>query len=142
MSETHQGGCFCGAVRIEVTGEPIQQGFCHCGDCRSWSGSPVSCYGLWPAEQVRVVEGEDGLGSYSRTGQAVRRHCTTCGGTVMTEIPAAGLIDVYPVLLDGFTFVPAAHVHYRERVIDMPDGLPKFRDMPAEAGGSGEMISD
>jgi len=31
----------------------------------------------------------------------------------------------------------ALHVNYQETVLHIPDGLPKFRDMPAEMGGSG-----
>jgi hypothetical protein len=27
-------------------------------------------------------------------------------------------------------------------MISMPDGLPKFRDLPAEIGGSGEMLAE
>ncbi len=60
----------------------------------------------------------------------------------MTVIPDIGISDVYPVLLDGFTSSPENHVHYTQRVMDLPDGLPKFQDLPAEAGGSGEMIED
>ena len=35
---SHKGRCFCGAVTIEVTGEPEAMGYCHCESCRSWSG--------------------------------------------------------------------------------------------------------
>lgn len=50
------------------------------------------------------------------------------------------MTDVYPYLLRGFSFQPQAHVWYGQRVVEMNDGLPKFRDMPEEAGGSGEMV--
>ncbi len=142
MADRHQGRCFCGAVTVEVVGEPALQGYCHCEDCRRWSGTPVTAYALWPADNVAITAGEENLGRYTRTGRAMRRFCTTCGGSVMTESTDIGLIDVYPVLLDGFPFAPATHIRYGERVVDLPDGLPKFRDMPAEAGGSGELIPD
>ncbi len=142
MAETKRAACFCGAVQVEVTGDPAVQGFCHCEDCRSWSGTPVTAYALWPAGNVRVVAGADALASFSKTGKAVRHHCKTCGGAVMTESPAVEMIDVYPMLIEGFAFAPAAHIHYGVRVLDMPDGLPKFRDLPGSAGGSDEMIPD
>lgn len=28
------GTCFCGAVEIEVSGEPVAMGYCHCASCR------------------------------------------------------------------------------------------------------------
>lgn len=139
MSESARGACFCGAVRVEVSGEPVFQGYCHCEDCRRWSGSPVTAFGLWPKDQVRVVAGEDNLVGYSRSGKAVRRHCAACGGAVMTDTVEIDMIDVYPLILEDFAFAPAFHIHYSERVIEMPDGVPKFLDLPADAGGSGEM---
>jgi hypothetical protein len=32
---THKGECFCGAVKVEVSGEPEAMGYCHCRSCRS-----------------------------------------------------------------------------------------------------------
>jgi hypothetical protein len=37
MAVTHKGECFCGAVHVEVSGEPEAMGYCHCRSCRSWS---------------------------------------------------------------------------------------------------------
>ena len=142
MSETHQGSCFCGAVTIEVSGDPVSEGYCHCNDCRAWSAGPVTSYGLWPTPAVKITAGEDKLGTFSKTGTTNRRGCTICGGVMMAELPGAGLIDVFPTLLKGREFSPQAHVNYASRVMDMPDGLPKFADLPEEAGGTGQMISD
>lgn len=142
MAKGYSGTCFCGAVQFEVTGEPIAQGYCHCEYCRQWSGSPVTCYALWQSSDVRITGGADKVVAYSKTGQAERQHCAACGGAVMTGIPAADMMDVYPALLKGFSFRPEAHVHYSARVLDLPDGLPKFKDMPEEAGGSGEMVGE
>ena len=50
MATVHDGGCFCGAVRIRVSGEPDAMVYCHCTSCRSWSGSPV--HAVKPVEQV------------------------------------------------------------------------------------------
>lgn len=140
MADKYEGSCFCGAVTFAVTGGPMLQGFCHCEDCRQWSGGPVTSYALWQSGDVAVTGGADKVVSYSKSGQAERQHCSVCGGAVMTAIPAAGMTDVYPHLLKGFSFEPQAHVWYGVRVVEMDDGLPKFKDMPEEAGGSGEMV--
>jgi hypothetical protein len=39
-------------------------------------------------------------------------------------------------------FEPVIHVNYAETVLPMRDGLPKLKDFPAEAGGSGEMLAE
>jgi hypothetical protein len=142
MAGTHEGTCFCGKVAVTVEGEPIAEGFCHCSDCREWSAAPMSTYALWPADQARVEAPTGGLIEFNRVGKATRVSCAACGGAVAARLDAEGLIDVFPTLLRGRPFRPAAHVNYRERVTDMRDGLPKFLDMPAEAGGSGEMHED
>ena len=35
---------------------------------------------------------------------------------------------------------PTAHVHYRERVLDIADDLPKFSDVPEAFGGTGKRV--
>ena len=53
-----------------------------------------------------------------------------------------GMTDVYAAILPGLAFKPAFHVHYAESVLPLHDGLPKFRDMPKEVGGSGETMPE
>ena len=54
--KTHHGGCFCGAVRISVSGQPAGMGYCHCESCRSWSAGPVNAFTLWQPDAVRVTQ--------------------------------------------------------------------------------------
>ena len=60
----------------------------------------------------------------------------------MTDHPTMGVIDVPAVIIKNFAFEPGFHVHYQETIMPMKDGLPKFKDLPAEAGGSGEKIEE
>jgi hypothetical protein len=60
----------------------------------------------------------------------------------MTNHPQMGLIDVYAATLPELKFSPGLHVNYAETVLPMRDGLPKFKDIPAELGGSGELMQD
>jgi hypothetical protein len=138
----HKGSCFCGAVEIEIEGEPLDQGYCHCRSCRSVSTAPVSAFTLWKAEQVRVTRGDETLGAINRTGLSNRRFCTTCGGGVLVDHPTLGLTDVRIGVIPDFPFRPTVHLHYAETVLPMRDGLPKLRDFPAEIGGSGEAMAE
>ena len=142
MAETHKGTCFCGAVEIEATGDPLQMGYCHCQSCRHYSGAPVVAFILWRAEQVKVCRGAAFLGSFHKGGMSERRFCSRCGGHVMSELSACGLVDIYPAVLPGVAFRPSVHLNYGERVLPIRDGLPKLRDFPAEAGGSGEVVAE
>jgi len=139
---THTARCFCGAVELALDGAPEAMGYCHCDSCRRWSAGPVNAFSLWPKDAVRVVEGESQLGRYAKTPASVRRWCTRCGGHVLTEHPAWGLVDVYAALIDQFDFVPGVHVHYQESVLPMRDGVTKLRDLPQAMGGSGGEVAE
>jgi hypothetical protein len=134
---TYSGGCFCGAVQLSLTGEPAAMGYCHCESCRRWSAGPVNAFTLWPPAAVKVTQGADLLGSYSKTPQSVRKWCKTCGGHVLTDHPTMGLTDVYAAVIPDFPYKPGVHVHYQEAVLRIPDGVPKLKDVPKEMGGSG-----
>jgi len=142
MAATHRGTCFCGAVEIEASGAPLEMGYCHCNSCRSYSGAPVTAFTLWKAESVRVTRGAALLGGINKTGMTNRRFCTRCGGHLMGEHPGMGLADVLAPKLPTIPFAPVVHLNYAETVFPMKDGLPKLRDFPAHAGGSGEVIPE
>ena len=141
-NERREGSCFCGAVRVEVTGEPAAMGYCHCESCRHWSAGPVNAFSLWAPAAVRITQGEEHLGSYNKTPHSYRKWCKLCGGHVLTEHPGMGLIDVYAAVIQDLPYRPALHVHYQESVLRIPDGLPKMKDIPGELGGSGETMAE
>ncbi len=142
MTTMHKGACFCGAVQIEVTGEPAGMGYCHCQSCRSWSAGPVNAFSLWKPDSVRVVSGGEHVAKFQKTAMSERQYCAKCGGHLMTNHPPLGLVDVYAATLPTLQFKPGVHVNYAETVLRMRDGLPKLKDFPSEFGGSGEMVSE
>ncbi len=142
MTETYTGTCFCGAVAVEATGAPNAMGYCHCESCRHWSAGPVNAFTLWPAAEVKITKGAEHVGTYHKTENSYRKFCTKCGGHVMTDHPPFGMIDVYAAIIPGLAFKPALHVYYAEKVLAVPDGLPKFKDFPEAFGGTGEMMAE
>ena len=142
MADKHRGACSCGAVEIEATGVPLEMGYCHCDSCRHHSGTPLSAYLLWRAEDVKVTRGAEHLRGFNKTGMSDRQHCMQCGGHVLTAHPGMGLADVRPPVLPGMAFRPTVHLNYAEAVLPVRDGLAKLRDFPAHAGGSGETVPE
>jgi hypothetical protein len=140
MAEQHHGACFCGAVEIEVTGEPQGMGYCHCRSCRSWSGGPVNAFTLWQPANVKVTKGS--LAQFAKTPGSERKFCAKCGGHVLTNHPGLGIVDVFAATLPTLKFTPAVHINYAETVLRMKDGLPKFKDFPKDFGGSGEAVPE
>jgi hypothetical protein len=139
---THTGRCFCGAVEVEVQGEPAGMGYCHCESCRSWSGGPVNAFSLWPPNAVSVTKGAENLATFTKNPSSDRQYCAKCGGHLMTNHPGLGLVDVFAATIPTLNFQPGLHVNYQETVLRMKDGLPKMKDFPAEFGGSGETLPE
>ena len=138
----HFGSCFCGTVKLEVSGDPAAMGYCHCRSCRSWSGGPVNAFSLWRPEAVRVTSGGEKIGTYQKTKFSARKFCKACGGHVMTNHPTIGLVDVFTATIPTLEFKPGVHVNYAETVLPMRDGLPKLYDFPTEFGGTGATIAE
>jgi hypothetical protein len=72
--------------------------------------------------------------------QSARKWCKTCGGHLMTEHPSLRLVDVFAGIVPGLEFKPREHLHYQETVLHIVDSLPKNKDLPKSAGGSGVLL--
>jgi len=127
------GGCQCGDVRYEVTGEPVYHAICHCDGCRASSGAPFVAWYAVKADQFALVSGEPRQFE-SRPG-AERNFCPRCGTGVFyrNEEALPGLVDIQSATFDDASAeAPAIQVQCAERldwVTAVPD-LPEFDRYP------------
>ena len=142
MADAYKSGCMCGAVEVEITGAPVAQVYCHCSSCRGWLSAPIHAAALWPTPNVNVTKGADKLAVYKKTDNSHRHFCTVCGAGVLVRHPAIGMTDVPAGTIRGFDYAPNLHVHYQEKVMQVRDGMPKFKDFPKDFGGSGETMPE
>jgi hypothetical protein len=142
MAQAYKAQCFCGAVEIEATGAPAVMGYCHCDDCQAWLAAPINAFSLWSPDSVRVTRGGGEIKTFNKTEGSYRKFCNRCGGHIMTDHPGMKLVDVYAPLLQGFTHQPTVHVHYANKSVSVKDGLPKFKDLPSQFGGTGETLAE
>jgi hypothetical protein len=129
-------------VQIEAEGPPLDMGFCHCEQCRLYSGAPIAGFTLYKAENVKVTRGADLLGRYKNSEISERRFCTRCGSHVIVDHPTLGLTDIRGALPPTLSFNPTVHLNYEETILPVKDGLPKLRDFPTAIGGSGEAMPE
>lgn len=127
------GGCLCGAVRFEVTGEPTHADWCHCRECQRASGSAAIAWGIWPAEAFRITEGKPHCFPSSWRGH--RYFCPHCGATLHMIDPTDTATVGIPLtaLDDPATVAPTCHGWVRERLpwMKTADGLPEYeKDVP------------
>lgn len=73
----YAGGCLCGDVRFEATGQPYRVGLCHCLDCRKHHGALFYAAAIFPKDSVAIA-GET-------RGYAGRFFCPRCGSSVFAS---------------------------------------------------------
>lgn len=89
---TREARCCCGACAIRVTGAPVINGLCHCGDCKRRTGSAFGWSAYFPNENISATIGA--FRTYSPQGKAPgaqgagdaswqeRVFCGKCGTTL------------------------------------------------------------
>jgi hypothetical protein len=128
-------GCWCGAVCIELRGEPLAQFYCHCGDCQMVHGAAYVAVTLFPADSVRVVRG-DLVESVYKT--MPRQRCARCATQVLGKVNGQPIVGVKGNLLPKGVFKPAFHIHCGNAVLPVADALPHYAGVPAQFGGTDE----
>jgi len=132
-----QGGCFCGAVRYVVEGEPFNSTLCHCSDCRRSAGAPAVAWFSARMEQVRFTKGNPA--TFRSSEQVLRGFCAVCGTTLSYQDGRQpDEIDIATASLDDPEAAPPRdHTFAGERLSWMhaDDGLPAYPRTRSEGAG-------
>jgi len=123
--QTIQGGCLCGAVRYEATGQPYNITHCHCTDCRRSSGAAFVTWASLRRTEFRFTRGEARV---LRWAGRVRSFCAGCGTPLTFMLaPDSEEVDVTVCSFDHPQIVsPTDHTWVDDRLpwIRLDDGLP------------------
>ena len=138
MSEVTTIACRCGAVAIEISGEPIAQFFCHCDDCQAVHGAAYAPESAYSADAVKVTRGEP---STWRLKRNPRYTCRDCGTRLFIDVLPLRVRGVNGYLLPPGRFQPQFHMQCQFAVRPIVDALPHFKSRPARFGGSDETIA-
>ncbi|MDH4176200.1 MAG: GFA family protein [Thermoleophilia bacterium] len=131
MSSLLSGGCLCGGVRFEIS-EPLGvAGYCHCTRCQRRTGTSGSAQAFVAPGSLRVVAGEELIGSYDPPVGFSKLFCSACGSALFARKPDDH--DVLSVRLGTIDGDPGVRPSYRQFVDyaapwePIPDdGLPRF----------------
>ena len=130
--------CHCGGVRVELTGEPKAQFFCHCEDCQAVHGAGYIAVAMYPADAVKVTSGSPTSWKLKATP---RMTCPDCGTRIFADVSAIGVRGVNALLLPKGKFKPSFHIQCQSALRPIQDDLPHFKGFPAAFGGSDETVS-
>jgi hypothetical protein len=134
-SSKFTGGCLCGALRYEASGEGAFMGYCCCDDCQRASGSGFIPFMNVPAGALKVT-GPYALyqmtHSDGRTSE--RFSCVKCSSLVFGGEPGNPRMNtIYAGTLDDTSqFKPtmAIMTKFKPDWVILPPGLTMFEDMP------------
>lgn len=90
MPVSYTGGCQCGAIRYEVTDEPITLYACHCTACQTQSSSAFGLSMKLARDAFRITRGEPKFFiNYADSGKEKHGHfCADCGTRIYSDAPA------------------------------------------------------
>ena len=133
MSDTHFGGCACGAVRYRVAGKPVLGTVCHCRFCQRRLASAFAVLATFDEDKVELLQGELAEREYhsDESGRWLRmRFCPACGTTVWhtsefrpgKRTIAAGTFD------EPGWFAIDRHIWVRSKLswVALPEGVHVF----------------
>ena len=137
MTEIHEGGCNCGAVRYKTLAAPKRVGACACSWCQKRTGSAFGISVYFLKDDVEINGGP--LRTYrawSDTGRWLdSEFCETCGTTVTWTLQlfpdfrgiAGGCFDrpTFWYELERFVFART-----KPDWLQLPEGLEVHEAMP------------
>ncbi|WP_119389231.1 GFA family protein [Taklimakanibacter lacteus] len=136
MSKSYTGGCACGAIRYEISSEPLAMVDCQCRHCQQRSGTGHGSYLTFPSVKDVKVSGAAAQWDIAGDSGNVKTHCfcPTCGTPVYLSFSA--MPDFFTIhagsLDDPARYKPQVITYtVSSQVWDHVDpALPKFDRMP------------
>ncbi|MCJ1310522.1 hypothetical protein MMC25_004186 [Agyrium rufum] len=133
----YEGGCHCGRVKYHLSREkPLDSKFCHCTTCQLIHGAPFQWAAIFHKEDINFEHGHHDLVWYDSSEKTTRHKlpckvsCAYCRTPIMDE--GRNMVLLFPTLIkfksqaEKENFAPTCHMFYGSRVVDIPDGKPKW----------------
>jgi hypothetical protein len=131
-----EGGCYCGALRYEVTSDPMFKGQCHCRECQYISGGNPNVLMAIPEAGFRYSKGAPKAFQRSDLDAPVTREfCADCGTHILAKAPGVpGAVIIKVGTLDDPSAFGAPQMAIftidQQSFHHIPDGVPSFERTP------------
>lgn len=106
MSEQHEGGCQCGALRYRIEAPLSDSAHCHCAICRRSSGGILTTWVTVPRTSFQWLQGQPR--TFASSASCSRYFCADCGAhlALFTTL-SPHTLDVTVATLDAPELAPA-----------------------------------
>ena len=121
-----EGRCNCGAVRFEAVLSRSTVTFCHCSQCRRFSGHVWASVKAFTRDVV--FHSDDGLCWYRSSDTAERGYCARCGSSLFYRKIGADRMGISAGAFEPPTgFTPGRHIYCEDQAdyYDIPDDAPR-----------------
>src|SRR5258708_13618596 len=82
----YTGGCTCGAVRYEITAEPVRGFYCQCRDCQRDTGAGHASVAVFPSAAMKVTGGvAENLRAADSGAPKRKGFCRNCGSPIYNK---------------------------------------------------------
>ncbi|MDT7837884.1 GFA family protein [Aquabacterium sp. OR-4] len=111
-ARTRTGGCLCGQVRFELSGEPVIARLCWCRDCQHIAGNGTA-NAVFPTADIAISGTVSDYISTADSGNQVRRRfCPQCGCHLFADSTGRAGLTVVRVgtLDDPSSIAPVANI--------------------------------
>ncbi|KAI4250265.1 MAG: hypothetical protein LQ352_005401 [Teloschistes flavicans] len=145
----YEASCHCGKVKYRLSREkPLDSKYCHCTTCQKLHGAPFQWAAIFHKDDINFTHGHHDLGWYESSEKTCvhklpcKVSCAYCRTPIMDE--GRNMILLFPTLIDFKTpedrknFDISCHMFYPRRVLDIPDGKPKWSGI----NNSSDLIED
>ena len=131
---TRRATCSCGQLSIEVHGEPLGVGVCHCLACQRRTGSVFATLASFATPYTVFGTAKEYVRTGDQGAQFRFRFCPHCGSSVFhTEEGDDTSVSVaVGALVDPLAVVPQVSVYDARRHpwVRLPDGVERFEKDP------------
>lgn len=120
-TETHSGGCQCGAIRYRIDGPLRPAGFCHCRMCQKAFGNFGAALTGVGLDALHWTRGQPA--TFRSSPVVARGFCRDCGTPLFMLEDGWPIIEIAVGTLDDPSASPPDHVVGVESKLSWADGL-------------------
>lgn len=124
------GSCYCGGVKIKISGEIKSIIHCHCSKCRKSSGTAYATNGVVNINNFEIITGSELISKFGKVVGKYRHFCSQCASPIYSSnTEDKENVRIRLGLLDGdITERPMSHNFVTSKASweDMDAELPRY----------------
>lgn len=136
----YQGSCLCQSIRFTLDDELRGGRYCHCANCRKFSGTSPVAWATASSSKLAVTISNASVSKFN-SGRGIRCFCSNCGSPTWFESLDFPDIVAVPlgVLDDQDIQAPEMHIWVKSRTAwsAINDEMPQHKSYPPPESNEG-----